>query len=184
MYLKLIFFHVNGAIQIDVFIFVHQILGKLARHILAEPTDAAIVHLILVDQPSDTIVSRISSCEDEDVQPPKWNAILDGDVTLWYRRLFAFADSYLDNDDKIIVLMPCGLSYELHKLVIKSGFEVKAEWIYSQPKPLAHPTFSDMLVIHTFINLSWNNFYKYFESELIPNAINRCLSLCRHITLL
>ena len=49
------------------------------------------------------------------------------------------ADAYLDDDDDMIVMMPFGLSYELHRLAQKVGLEVKAEWICTQPEPLVHP---------------------------------------------
>ena len=46
----------------------------------------------------------------------------------------------------MVVLMPCGLTFELHRLAQKSGMEVKVEWICNQPEPLIHPQFPHMLV--------------------------------------
>ena len=56
------------------------------------------MHLILVDQPSETLVSGIPGYNYEDSMPPDWNIILDGDIAMWYKWLFAFAELYLDDD--------------------------------------------------------------------------------------
>ena len=81
-----------------------------------------------------------------DASPLDWNVVSEGDLILWYTSLFAFADAYLDDDDGMIVVMSFGLSYELQRLAQKVGLEVKVEWICTQPEPLVHPQFPNMMV--------------------------------------
>ena len=66
----------------------------------------------------------------------------------WYNQLFRFANTYLDDDVGLIVFMPNGLTYELHKNPICLKYCIKGEWICQQPAPLVHAIFNDMMV-HT-----------------------------------
>ena len=118
----------------------------MPRHLGGEPTTQPVVHLLLVNQPSDTFVNGIPIPDTHDASPPDWNVVPKGDLIPWYMSLFAFADAYLDDDGGMIVMMPIGLSYELHKLAQKVSLEVKAEWICTQPELLVHPQFPNMMV--------------------------------------
>ena len=105
-----------------------------------------VVNLVLVYQPSDTFVHGIPAHEGDDATPPNWNLIPDGDLIPWYSSLFEFSEAFLDDDGGLIVLMPCGLSFELHRLAHRAGLEVKAKWICNQSQPLVHPLFPHMMV--------------------------------------
>ena len=118
----------------------------MPRHLGGEPTNQAVVHLLLVNQPSDTFVNRIPIPDTHDASPPDWNVVPERDLIPWYISLFAFVDAYLDDNEGMIVMMPFGLSYELHRLAQKVGLKVKAEWICTQPEPLVHPQFPNMMV--------------------------------------
>ena len=118
----------------------------MPRHLGGEPTNQAVVHLFLMNQPSDTFVNGIPISDTHDASPPDWNLVSEGDLIHWYTSLFAFADLYLDDDGGPIVMMPFELSYELHRLAQKVGLEVKAEWICTQLEPLVHPQFPNMMV--------------------------------------
>ena len=142
------------------------------------------MHLIRIYQPSYTLLSQIPGYDDEDAKPPHWNVISNRDVALWYSSLFTFVESYLDDNNEMIVLMPCRLSYKLLRLVIKCGFEVKAQWICTQPKPLPHPMFLDMLINHCCIIISRNDMCLYSKCVFIVDSNYLCTSFCRHITIL
>ena len=121
-------------------------LGSAPRHLGGDLTSDAVVHLLLVNQPYDTFVHGIPTPDGDDASPPKWNVVSDGNLIPWYKSLFAFAEEYLDDDRGMVVLMSCGLTFELHRLAQKGGMEVKAEWICTQLEPLVHPQFPHMLV--------------------------------------
>ena len=121
-------------------------LGLAPRHLSGDLTSDAVVHLLLVNQPSDTFVHRIPALDGDDTSPPEWNVVTDGNLIPWYKSLFAFAEEYLINDGGMVVLMLCGLTFELHRLAQKGGMEVKAEWICYQPEPLVHLKFPHLLV--------------------------------------
>ena len=123
-----------------------QVLGLAPRHLSGDVTSDAVVHLPLMNQPSNTFVHGIPAPNGNDASPPEWNVVPNGDLILWYKSLFAFAEEYLDDDRGMVVLMPCGLTFELHRLAQKGGMEVKAEWICNQPEPLVHPQFPHMMV--------------------------------------
>ena len=108
------------------------------RHLGGEPTNQAIVHLLLVNQPSDTFVNGIPILDTHDASPPDWNVVLEQNLIPWYTSLFAFADTYRDDDGGMIVMMPFGLLHKLHRLAQKVGLKVKAEWICTQSE-LVHP---------------------------------------------
>ena len=91
-----------------------------------------IVHLLLMYQPSNTFVHGVSVSEDEDAAPPEWNLIPGGDLMPWYTSLFEFSEAYPDNDGRLLVLMPCRLSFELYKLAHRVGLDLKAEWICNE----------------------------------------------------
>ena len=57
-----------------------------------------------------------------------------------------FADTYLNEDGRLLVFMPNGLTYELLKNVVRLGYCIKGEWICHQPQPLVHAIFEDMMV--------------------------------------
>ena len=99
----------------------------MPRHLDGEPTNQAIIHLLLVNQPSNTFVHRIPNPDDHEASPPDWNLVPEGNLIPWYTSLFAFVEAYLDDNGGMIVMMPFGLSYELHRLAQKVGMEVKAE---------------------------------------------------------
>ena len=111
-----------------------------------EPTSNNIVHLLLVNQPTNTLVHGIPILDSVEPSPPEWNLIANGDLIMWYSALFAFAKAYLEDNGGMVVLMPFGLSYELYRLAQKIGFEVKAEWVCNQSEPLVHPNFPHMMV--------------------------------------
>ena len=121
-------------------------LGSTTRHLSREPTNKAIVHLILLNWPSDTLVHGIPIPDNEEPSPLEWNFIANGDLIPWYMALFTFLEAYLEDDTGMVVLMSCELYYELYKLAQKVGFEVKAEWIFNQFKPQVHSNFLDMMV--------------------------------------
>ena len=87
---------------------------------------------IVVYQPLDTFVHGILASEGDDTTPPDWNLIPDGDFIPWYSSLFEFSEAFLDDNGGLVVLMPCGLSFELHRLAHRVGLEVKAKWICNQ----------------------------------------------------
>ena len=116
------------------------------KHLSGEPTNNAIVHLLFVNQPSDMLVQGIPISNGEEPSPPQWNLVADKDVIPWYTALFTFVEAYLEDNGGMVVFMPCGLSYELHKLAQKAGFEVKTEWICNQSEPFVHPNFPNMMV--------------------------------------
>ena len=121
-------------------------LGSAPTHLNGDLTSNAVVHFLLVNQPFDTFVHEIPAPEDDDASPPEWNVVPDGNLIPWYKSLFAFTEEYLNNDEGMVVLMPCGLTFELHRLAQKDGMEVKTKWLCNQPEPLVHPQFSHMLV--------------------------------------
>ena len=141
----------------------------MPRHLGGEPTTQPVVHLLLVNQPSDTFVNGIPIPDTHDASPSDWNVVPEGDLIPWYTSLFAFADAYLDDDGGMILMMPFGLSYELHRLAQKVGLEVKAEWICTQPEPLVHPQFPNMMVcsVKSFRSI------KFFRSL--------CISITNHL---
>ena len=107
-------------------------LGSTPRHLSGDSTSQGVVNLLLVYQPSNTCINGIPASEDDDATPPEWNLIPDGDLILWYSSFFEFSKAFLDDDGGLVVLMPCGLSFELHRLIHRARLKVKAKWICNQ----------------------------------------------------
>ena len=118
----------------------------MPRHLGGKPTIQPVVHLLLMNQLSDTFVNGIPIPDTHDASLFDWNVVPKEDLIPWYTSLFAFADAYLDDDGGMIVMMLFELSYELYRLAQKVGLEVKAEWICTQLERLVHPQFSNMMV--------------------------------------
>ena len=114
-------------------------------------SENAAVNLILADQPLGTYVENVEGFEhhvDRKVAPPAWNRFPRKIGSLeWYSNLFLFADQYLDDDSGLVVFMPHGLTYELHRNAIRRGYTITGEWICHQPVPLQHVLFQNMKVL-------------------------------------
>ena len=93
-------------------------------------------------------MNGIPILDTHDASPLDWNVVPEGNLIPWYTSLFAFVDAYLDDDGGMIVMMPFGLSYELHRLAQKVVLEVKAEWICTQSEPFVYPQFPNMMVCY------------------------------------
>ena len=109
------------------------------------------MNLLLIYQPSDTFVHEIPASEEHDATPLEWNLIPDGNLIPWYSSLFEFSEAFIDNDGGLVVLMSCGLSFELHRLAHRAGLEVKAQWICNQSQPLVYPLFPHMMVRDSYL---------------------------------
>ena len=107
----------------------------------------AAAHLIIADQPHGNHVVNIEGFGDATKPPPLWNRFLLGWKSKdWYNQLFMFANTYLDDDGRLLVFMPNGLTYELLKNAVRLRYCIKGEWICHQPQPLVHAIFEDMMV--------------------------------------
>ena len=136
-----------------------------------------IVHLLLVNESTNTLVHGIPISDGAEPSRPKWNLVANGDLIPWYSTLFSFAEAYLEDNGCMVVLMPFKLSYKLYRLAQKVGFEVEAEWVCSQAEPLVHPNFPHMMVcfclpLHLLSILSLLLLYKVLNFDV----------LCRHTT--
>ena len=108
-------------------------------------SENAAVNLILVDQPYGTYVENVEGFElhvDKKVAPLAWSRFPRKTGSLeWYSNLFLFVEQYLDDDGGLVVFMPHGLIYELHRNAIRRGYTVAGEWICHHPVPLQHILF-------------------------------------------
>ena len=82
------------------------------------------------------------------VPPLAWNRFPQRTGSLqWYTNLFLFADQYLDDDGGLVMFMPRGLTYELHRNALKQGYTMAGEWICQQLVPLQHVLFQNITIL-------------------------------------
>ena len=126
------------------------------------------MNLILANHPHGTPVMNVSG-PGLSATVPEWNNFGPGTRSKdWYRTLFSFGDTYLDDNGGLLVFMAHGLSYDLQRHATKQGWVVKAEWTCHQSERLVHVLFSGMMV---FLNLSNRHFFKFsIVSSHYPNA--------------
>ena len=114
---------------------------------MGAPTTNVVIHLIIANQPHGNHVVNEEGFGDMTKPPPAWNKFpTSWKCKDWYNQLFNFADTYLDNNGRLLVFMPNGLTYELLKNAIRLRYYIKREWICQQIQPLVHAIFDDMMV--------------------------------------
>ena len=104
--------------------------GPQALGIMGAPTPNTTLQLIIADQPHKNHVVNVEGFGDKTTPPPAWNRFPTGWKSKdWYNQVFRFVDTYLDDHSGLIVFMPNGLTYKLHKNAVCLGYCIKGEWI-------------------------------------------------------
>ena len=125
------------------------------------------MNLILADHPHGMPIMNVSG-PGLSATIPEWNNFGPGTRSKdWYRTLFFFGDTYLEDDDGLLVFMPHELSYDLQSHATKQGWVVKAEWMCHQSEPLVYVLFPGMMV---FLNLS--NHHSFSFSFVTSHSLN------------
>ena len=96
-----------------------------------------IVDLVIANIPEDLHIPGFLS------EILEWNVV--GDM---YDSIFCFISKYLNDDGRLILLIPIGLleNLEGNQLLMDHGFEISIDWLCHQPIPLAHPNYKSKLV--------------------------------------
>ena len=77
------------------------------------------VNLILIDHPHGTPVMNVSG-PGLSATIPEWNNFGPSTQSKdWYKTLFSFGNTYLEDDSGLMVFMPHGLSYDLQRHATK-----------------------------------------------------------------
>ena len=80
------------------------------------------MNLILADHPHDTSVMNIYG-PSVLANIPEWNNFAPSTKSKdWYRTLFSFSDTYLEDDGGLLVFMPHGLTYDLQRHATKRAW--------------------------------------------------------------
>ena len=60
-------------------------LGSAPRHLGGDVTSDAVVHLLLVNQPSNTFFHEILAPDRDDASLLEWNVVPGGNLISWYK---------------------------------------------------------------------------------------------------